>query len=176
MAWPQRQRYCYPFKHLQLHTQQHSAISQQTWMFSNTAVEIANLTQLCVSLLGHSQFCVLYFSVQLWHITVEVAVWTHHDDMLEFQHQAPQVVRPQRQAAVHIEVTHSCGTLPLVPVTTIQPVTCHPISEALMLDFTDTGKVCVRHCDSMKWGSSSEPSRYIQSIIEFALLRLQSHS
>jgi hypothetical protein len=120
-------------------------------MFINT-----NFTQFCVSLLEHSQFCMLYFSAQLWLITVEVVVWTHHDDMLEFQHPAPRVARPQRQAAVHIGVTHSFGTLPLVPVTIIQPVTCHHISEALMLAFTDTGKVSVRHCDKMKWGRSSE--------------------
>ena len=120
-------------------------------MFSNT-----NFTQFCVSLFEHSQFSMLYFSTQLWLITVEVVVWTHHVDMLEFQHPAPQVARPQRQAAVHIGVTHSFGTLPLVPVTTIRPVTCHRISEALMLDFTDTGKVNVIHCDNMKWGSSYE--------------------
>ena len=93
-----------------------------------------------------------YFSVQLWLITAEAAVWIHHDDMLEFQRPAPQVARPQRQAAVHIGVTRSFGTLPLVPVITIQRVTCHRISEALMLDFTDTGKVSVRRCDNMKLG------------------------
>jgi len=111
---------------------------------------ITNFTQFCVSLLEHSQFYMFYFSAQLWLITVEVVVWIHHDDMLEFQRPAPQVARPQRQAAVHIGVTHSFGKLPPVPVTTIQPVTCHRISEALMLDFTDTGKVSVRHCDNMK--------------------------
>jgi len=139
-----KDKYCCPCKH-QLHARQHIAESQKTCTFSNT-----NFTQFCVILLEHSQFCMLYFSAQLWLITVEAVVWTHHDDILEFRHPAPQVARPQRQAAVHIGVTHSFGTLPLVPVTTIQPVTCHRISEALMLVFTDTGKVSVRRCDNRK--------------------------
>lgn len=112
-------------------------------------VETPTLTQFCVSLLGLSQLCVLHFSAQLWHITAVVVVWTLHDDTLEFQHRALQVVQPQRQAAVHIEVTRNSDTLPLVPVTTTQLVTCRRISEALMLDFTDTGKVCVKQCETL---------------------------
>jgi len=94
-------------------------------------------------LLVHNFVCCIC-SVQLWHITVVVVVaWTPHVDMLEFQHPAPQVVRPQRPAAVHIEVILSCVILPLALVTTIQLVTCHPISEGLIQDFTDTEKVCM---------------------------------
>lgn len=83
----------------------------------------------------------LFYSVQLWLITVEVVVWTHHVVTLEFQHPAPRAVQPQRQAAVHIEVTLSCATLPLAPATTIQIVTCRPTSEALIQDSIGIEKV-----------------------------------
>lgn len=63
--------------------------------------------------------------------------------MLEFQRPARQVVQPQRQAAVRIEVTHSCVILPLALATTIQLVTCRPISGALIQGSTDTEKVIV---------------------------------
>lgn len=85
----------------------------------------------------------LYYSAQLWHITVAALAWTHHVDMSEFRHPAPQVVQPQRRAAVLTEVTHSCATLPLALATTIQLVTCRPISEALIQGFTDTEKVAL---------------------------------
>ena len=144
MAWPQRQGTAI-IVNIFKYTPDNTLLYPKRLESSATLLWTPQILCSFVSLLEHLQFCTFYFSAQLWHITVEVVVWTHHDDMLEFQHQAPQVVRPQRLAAVHIGVTHSFGTLPLVPVTTIPPVTCHHISEALMLDFTDTGKVTVRH-------------------------------